>query len=141
MKGTSIFCKVFHKHESKPKVVNARVRQIASVCRSSPEFAKVRRNSPELTVFMSTGHKSGGPANNIENGTSGTLQDPRQHWKLSAKWSDRKELDRKDWKEILEIVANTAKGNDHKSSKPCERRSDERLAGDLLETCWRQGKT
>ena len=81
MKGTSIFCKVIHKHESKPKVVNARVRQIASVRRSSPEFSR----------FMSTGHKAVALQTTLKTELRGHCKIPdNKHWRLSARWKNRK---------------------------------------------------
>ena len=47
------------------------------------------------------------------------------------------ELDWKDWKETLEKIASRAKGNEDKSSKLVK----DEVMKDLLETCWREGKT
>ena len=81
MKGTSIFCKVFHKHESKPKEVNARVRQIASVRRSSPEFSR----------FMSTGHKAVALQTTLKTELREHCKIPdNQHWRLSATMEKQK---------------------------------------------------
>ena len=47
------------------------------------------------------------------------------------------ELDWKDWKETLEKIARRAKVNEDSSSELVK----DEVMKDLLETCWRQGKT
>ena len=94
-----------------------------------PEFARVRESSSgfvrvrRVRRSFDHGSQSGGPANNIENGTSGTLQDPKETntGDPQRNGQTEMELDWKDRKETLEKMASTAKRNEAKKFKTGER--------------------
>ena len=138
MKGTSIFCKVIHKHQSKPTVINARVRQIVSVRQRSPEFAKVRRNSPELTVFMSTGHKAVALQTTLKT-------ELREHCKIPDNTgnSQRNGLteNRVGQERLERDFRNCRKHSKRERPQKFKTFVKDEVTKDLLETCWRQGKT